>query len=65
MSEDNSTSEPLTCDEVYEETADGTFLTLLPYLDPTLDIAIKERIKSILKHDYKLIHLLTKRYNMR
>lgn len=49
-------------EDVYDETSQGTYEALIPYLrNPEQD---KEAIVALLKLDYKLIHLLTKRYNM-
>lgn len=45
--------------DVYEETSEGTYEALVPYLhNPEQH---KETIMELLKLDYKLIHLLTKR----
>ena len=50
-------------EEIYNETAEMTFEVIQQYLhDPE---RYKERIIEILKTDYKLIHLLTKRHNLK
>lgn len=53
----------LSRDEVYSETAETTFEVIQQYFhDPE---RYKDRIIEILKTDYKLIHLLTKRHNLK
>ena len=49
--------------EVYSETSNGTFEALRPYLrNPERD---KDEILELLKLDYRLIYLLTRRYSMK
>ena len=53
----------LSREEVYNETAEMTFEVIQQYLhDPE---RYKDLIIEILKTDYKLIHLLTKRHNLK
>jgi len=49
--------------EIYDETAELTFEVLKPFLsDPDKQ---RNQVIEILKTDYKLIHLLTKRHHMK